>query len=142
MNTIWQDLRYSTRMLKRKAGFRLITVLTLALVGNTTGGRAQDTAPKSGAGGAQVYHATLELSAYNLLFAPIKINSQEALALIDSGHYRAIQLSSNLAQLLKLSLTKTDESPRHHEGKDHSLARGRIERLRSAITSSLTSRLA
>lgn len=117
------------RMLGKKAGFTLITILTLAPVGNVNGGRAQVAAPKSDAGGAQVYRATLELSAYNLLFAPIKINGQETLALIDSGHYRAVQLSSTLAQSLKLALTKTDETPRHHEGKDLSLESGRIERL-------------
>jgi len=107
----------------------LISVVALSYDGGDVGGRAQVAAPKGADGGSPVYRATLELSDYNLLFAPVKINGQEARALIDSGHFRAVQLSSTLARSLKLALTKTDETPRHHEGKDLSLESGRIDSL-------------
>jgi len=107
----------------------LISVVALSYDGGDDGGRAQVAAPKSADGAAPVYHATLELSDYNLLFTPVKINGHEARALIDSGNYRAVQLSSTLAQSLKLALTKTDETLKHHEGKDLSLATGRIDSL-------------
>src|SRR5262249_56315460 len=93
------------------------------------GGRAQVAAPKSVDGGSPVYRATLELSDYNLLFTPVKINGQEARALIDSGNIGAVKLASTMAQSLKLALRKTDEALRHHEGKDLSLASGRIDSL-------------
>ena len=105
----------------------LIAVVALSYDGGNVGGRAQVAAPKGADGGAPVYRATLELSDYNLVFTPVKINGQEARALIDSGNFRAVQLSSTLAQSLKLALTKTDEALRHLEGKDLSLASGRID---------------
>jgi hypothetical protein len=107
----------------------LIAVVALSYDGGDGGGRAQVAAPKIVDGGAPVYRATLELSDYNLLFTRVKINGQEARALIDSGHFRSVQLSSTAAQSLKLALTKTDETPRHHDGKDLSLASGRIDSL-------------
>jgi len=107
----------------------LIAVVALSYDGGDGAGRAQVAAPKDADGGAPVYHAPLELSDYNLLFTRVKINGQEARALIDSGHFRSVQLSSTAAQSLKLALTKTDETPRHHDGKDLSLASGRIDSL-------------
>jgi predicted aspartyl protease len=107
----------------------LIAVVALSYDGRDDGGRAQVAAPKGVDGGSPVYRATLELSDYNLLFTPVKINGHEARALIDSGNYRAVQLSSTMAQSLKLALTKTDEALRHHEGKDLSLETGRLDSL-------------
>src|SRR5215510_14333256 len=118
----------------------LIAVVALSYGGGDNGGRAQVAAPKGADGGAPVYRATLELSDYNLLFTPVKINGQEARALIDSGNFRTVQLSSTLAQSLKLALTKTGETPRHHEGKDLSLASGRIDSLAIGDTRGETSR--
>jgi len=129
MQTLWQDLCYGARMLMKKPGSTLIVVIALALNIGASGGRAQVAAPKSTDGGAPVYRATLELTDYNLLFTPVKINGHEARALIDSGHFRAVQLSSTLAQSLKLALTKTDKMLRHIEGKDLSLESGRIDSL-------------
>src|SRR5215510_13482004 len=107
----------------------LIAAVALSPDVGSDGASAQVAAPKGADGGAPVYRATLELSDYNLLFTPVKINGQEARALIDSGNFRAVQLSSTMAQSLKLALTKTDEALRHHEGKDLSLASGRIDSL-------------
>ena len=107
----------------------LVAVVALSYDGGDDGGRAQVAAAKGVDGGSPVYHAPLELSDYNLLFTRVKINGQEARALIDSGHFRSVQLSSTAAQSLKLALTKTDETPRHHDGKDLSLASGRIDSL-------------
>jgi hypothetical protein len=107
----------------------LIAVVALSYDRGDDGGRAQVAAPKGVDGGSPVYRATLELSDYNLLFTPVKINGQSARALIDSGNFRAVQLSSTMAQSLKLAPTKTDETPRHHDGKDLSLASGRIDSL-------------
>jgi hypothetical protein len=117
------------RLLRVLSVILLIAVVALSHGGGDDGGRAQVAAPKVVDGGSPVYRATLELSDYNLLFTPVKINGQEARALIDSGNFRAVQLSLTLAQSLKLALTKTDETPRHHEGKDLSLASGRIDSL-------------
>ena len=107
----------------------LISAVALSRDDGDDGGRAQVAAPKRADGGAPVYRATLELSDYNLLFTPVKINGHEARALVDSGNFREVQLSSTLAQSLKLALTKTDETLRRHEGKDLSLASGRIDSL-------------
>ena len=91
--------------------------------------RAQVATPKSADGAAPVYQAPLDLSDYNLLFTRVKINGQEARALIDSGSFRAVQLSSTLAQSLKLALTKTGKASRRYEGKEIYPTSGRIESL-------------
>jgi aspartyl protease len=118
--------------------FRLLRVLFVVLliavvalssgVGND-GGRAQVAASKGADGDSPVYRAALELTDYNLLFTPVKINGQEARALIDSGSFRAVQLSSTLAQSLKLALTKTGKASRRYEGKEVYPTSGRIESL-------------
>ena len=80
-------------------------------------------------GDPSVYRAALELTDYNLLFTPVKVNGQEARALIDSGSFRAVQLSSTLAQSLKLALTRTGKASRRYEGKEVYPTSGRIESL-------------
>src|SRR5262249_587015 len=110
----------------------------LALGGGANGVRAQIAAPEAAAsrvepegivGDKPVYRATLEFTDYNLLFTRVKINGQESRALIDSGSFRAIHLSSTLAQSLKPALTQTDKMAKRYEGKDLSLASGRIDSL-------------
>ena len=107
----------------------LIAVVALSSDVGNDGGRAQVAAPKGADGDSLVYRAALELTDYNLLFTPVKINGQEARALIDSGSFRAVQLSSTLAQSLKLALTRTGNASRLYEGKEVYPTSGRIESL-------------
>ncbi|MGH9938016.1 MAG: aspartyl protease family protein, partial [Blastocatellia bacterium] len=109
-----------------------------ALGGGASGGRAQVATPKDVAprdvakdtiGDKPVYRAALELTDYNLLFTRVKINGREARALIDSGSFRAIQLSSTLAQSLRLELTRTGKASRRYEGKEVYPTSGRIDSL-------------
>jgi hypothetical protein len=51
------------------------------------------------------------------------------LALVDSGSFRTVELSSTLAKELKLSLTETTKVARRYEGKDFHLKSGRIDSL-------------
>ncbi|MEW6206891.1 MAG: aspartyl protease family protein [Acidobacteriota bacterium] len=75
------------------------------------------------------YSAKMELSDYNLLFTRVKIDDRDALALIDSGSFRAVQLSSTLAQEIKLALTETGKVAKRHEGKEIYLRSGHIDSL-------------
>src|SRR5262245_50503547 len=129
MQAFWKNLRYGARMLLEKPGGALIAVFALAVGVSGNDVLAQDAAPKSAAGDHPVYRATLELTDYNLLFTRVKINGQEARALIDSGSFRAIQLSSTLAQSLKLALTKTGAGSRRLEGKEVYPTSGRVDSL-------------
>jgi len=129
MQAFWKNLRYGARMLLEKPGGALIAVFALAVGVSGNDVLAQDAAPKSAAGDHPVYRATLELTDYNLLFTRVKINGQEARALIDSGSFRAIQLSSTLAQSLKLALTKTGAVSRRLEGKEVYPTSGRVDSL-------------
>src|SRR5262245_56538848 len=107
----------------------LIAVVSLSSDVRNDGGRAQVASPKGADGDSQVYRAALELTEYNLLFTPVKINGQEARALIDSGSFRCVQLSSTLAQSLKLALTRTGKASRRYEGKEVYPTSGGIESL-------------
>lgn len=78
---------------------------------------------------ATVYKNAIELSPYNLIFTKVKINGKEILALIDSGSFRAVQLSSTLAQELKIPLVETTKVVRRYEGKDFYLKSGQVDRL-------------
>jgi hypothetical protein len=78
---------------------------------------------------ATVHKNAIQISPYNLIFTKIKINGTEFLALIDSGSFRTVELSSTLAKELKLSLTETTKVARRYEGKDFYLKSGRIDSL-------------
>ena len=78
---------------------------------------------------ATVYKNAIQISPYNLIFTKIKINGREVLALIDSGSFRTLQLSSTLAQELKIPLTETTKVVRRYEGKDFYLKSGQIDSL-------------
>lgn len=76
-----------------------------------------------------VYKNAIQISPYNLIFTRIKINGKEVTALIDSGSFRALQLSSTLAQELKIPLVQTTTVLRRYEGKDFFLKSGQIDKL-------------
>jgi hypothetical protein len=78
---------------------------------------------------ALVHKNPIQISPYNLVFTKIKINGKEILALVDSGSFRTVELSSTLANELKLSLTETTKVARRYEGKDYPLKSGRIDML-------------
>ncbi len=67
---------------------------------------------------ATVYKNAIQISPYNLIFTRVKINGKEVLALIDSGSFRTVELSSTLAQKLKIPLVETTKVVRRYEGKD------------------------
>lgn len=79
--------------------------------------------------GATVHKSAIRISPYNLVFTKVKINGKEILALIDSGSFRTVELSSTFAQELKVSLTETTRVARRYEGKDFYLKSGRIDSL-------------
>jgi hypothetical protein len=73
---------------------------------------------------ATIYQNPLQLSSYNLVFTKIQINGRETLALIDSGSFRTVEISSTLARELKITLTETQKIARRYEGKDFYLKSG------------------
>ncbi len=76
----------------------------------------------------QTRRHSLQRSAYNLIFAAVEVNGKAALALIDSGSFRAVQLSSTLAAEIGLALTETNKVARRYEGKELRLQRGRLNK--------------
>jgi hypothetical protein len=79
--------------------------------------------------GASVHKNAIQISPYDLVFTKVKINGKEILALIDSGSFRTVELSSTLAQELEVSLTETTRVARRYEGKDFYLKSGKIDSL-------------
>lgn len=78
---------------------------------------------------AKIFSNQIQISPYNLVFTKVRINDKEVLALIDSGSFRTIELSSTLARELNLSLAETKKVARRYEGKDLYLKSGRIEKV-------------
>lgn len=78
---------------------------------------------------ATIYKNAIQISPYNLIFTRVKINGKEVLALIDSGSFRAVELSSTLAEELKIPLVETTKIVRRYEGKDFYLKSGQIDKL-------------
>lgn len=74
-----------------------------------------------------VHKNAIQISPYNLIFTKIKVNGREILALVDSGSFRTIELSSTLAKELSISLTETTKVARRYEGKGFYLKRGQID---------------
>jgi len=78
---------------------------------------------------ADPYTNPLQLSPSNLIFTKVSFNGRDALALIDSGSFRAVQLSSTLARELGIVLTETTRIATRHDGRPLFLKSGRIDRL-------------
>jgi hypothetical protein len=77
---------------------------------------------------ADVYVNPLRLAPSNLIFTHVAIDGKAVLALIDTGSFRAIQLSSTLARDLGLTLTQTTRIATRHDGKPLFLKSGRVDR--------------
>src|SRR5262245_12883 len=77
----------------------------------------------------RIHRHPIELSAYGLIFTRVQVNGGEAVALVDSGSFRTIQLSSSLAAELHLSTTETNKVARRYEGKEIRLRRAWVEKL-------------
>jgi hypothetical protein len=78
---------------------------------------------------AETFSATLQLSPPNLIFTRVSIDGRDVLALIDSGSFRAVQLSSTLARDLGLALTGTPRMAVRQDGKPLFLKTGRVDRI-------------
>jgi hypothetical protein len=75
------------------------------------------------------YKTEIQISPYNLIFTKVRINDREVLALIDSGSFRAVEVSSTLARELSLPLADTTKVARRYGGKDFYLKSGLVDRL-------------
>jgi hypothetical protein len=87
-------------------------------------------APGEGEGDAPPFSAPIQVSESNLAFVESTIDGRPALALIDSGSFRGVQVSSTLAESLKLPLAKSDRVGRRYQGKEQALLSGRVGSLK------------
>lgn len=78
---------------------------------------------------ATVHKNAIQISPYDLSFTKIAIDGRKILALIDSGSFRTVELSSTVARELRLPLTETTKVARRYEGNGFHLMSGRIDRL-------------
>ncbi len=78
---------------------------------------------------AETASTPLQLSSPNLIFTRASIDGRDVLALIDSGSFRAVQLSSTLARDLGLALIGTPRMAIRHDGKPLLLKSGHVDRL-------------
>jgi hypothetical protein len=75
-----------------------------------------------------VYKTPLRLTPYNLIFTDVKVNGKSVVALIDTGSFRSVQISSTLAQELKIPLTDTNITMRRYGGKTLTLKQGIVQK--------------
>jgi predicted aspartyl protease len=78
---------------------------------------------------APVYDAPITLSPYGLVFVDVVVNGRPVRALVDTGSFRGVELSSRLAASLELALTATDKVAKRHEGNALRLQEGRVASL-------------
>ncbi len=78
---------------------------------------------------SDIYSVPIELSPEGLIFTRVQVNGEEVVALIDSGSFRAVQLSSTLAQGFGILLTETRETSRRYDGTPVPVRAGRVNTL-------------
>lgn len=87
---------------------------------------------------AEVFTAPITLSSYPLPYVTVKINGREALASLDTGGYRSIQISGRLAKELGLELSaEAAGGGQRHQGGPmtfHAVKLARFELGRFALT--------
>ncbi|HSQ59316.1 MAG TPA: retropepsin-like aspartic protease [Acidobacteriota bacterium] len=76
-----------------------------------------------------VYDAPVTISPYGLVFVEVAVNGRRALALVDTGSFRGVEISSRLATSLGLALKDSETIAKRHEGKELRLREGRAETL-------------
>lgn len=108
---------------------RLLALLPLlplcaGLAGRAFAGPANGPAATSAP--APVYEVSVTLSPYGLVFVQVVVGGRPALALVDTGSFRGVELSSRLATRVGLSLEASRTVAKRHEGKSLSLLEGRI----------------
>ncbi|HEU4334058.1 MAG TPA: retropepsin-like aspartic protease [Candidatus Eisenbacteria bacterium] len=81
------------------------------------------------ASSAPVYDAPITHSPYGLVFVDVVVNGRPARALVDTGSFRGVELSSRLAAGLGIALMATDRIAKRHEGNDLRLQEGRVASL-------------
>src|SRR5258708_40059376 len=64
----------------------------------------------------QPHQAQVTVSAYGLIFIPCEGEGRKVLALVDTGSFRSIQISSSLANQLNLPLSETGEVMSRYSG--------------------------
>lgn len=77
-----------------------------------------------------VHEVPLEISAYHLPFINVVVAGRECRAIIDTGSFREVEVSSTLARELKLELETTTTKARRYGDKEFFLQKGRIPSLR------------
>jgi hypothetical protein len=76
----------------------------------------------------EVYKTPIRLTPYNLIFTDVKVNGKSVVALIDTGSFRSVQISSTLAQELKIPLTETKITMKRYGGKSMALKQGVVQK--------------
>lgn len=81
-------------------------------------------------GQSRSYVAPLIHSPYNLLFVKVLVNGHEALALVDTGSFQILQLSSSLATRLQMDMAPSDTSQTRHAGNASKVRVAKLNELR------------
>jgi hypothetical protein len=73
-----------------------------------------------------VYRTPIDVSPYGLPFVDVFVNGRPARALLDTGSFRGVELSSRLATELGLALAPTGRVAKRHDGKSLVLQEARL----------------
>lgn len=77
-----------------------------------------------------VHEVPLEISDYRLPFINVLVAGRECRAIVDTGSFREVEVSSTLARELNLTLETTTTRARRYGDKEFFLQKGRIDALR------------